>query len=99
MVAASRWTEHRDATLRRMVGQGASDRTIAAELHVAGETVRYRRMALGLAPGQAHWWVPKEREPRRDLDGMPLPAGHLVTWGALTAGTLLAGEPYPAPRP
>lgn len=27
----------------------------------------------------------------------PLPPGHPVSWGALTAGTLLEGVPYPLP--
>lgn len=34
--------------------------------------------------------------PRRD-DRPPLPAGHALTWGALIAGTVLEGTPYPFP--
>lgn len=29
----------------------------------------------------------------------PLPAGHALTWGAITAGTVLAGAKYTPPTP
>lgn len=30
-------------------------------------------------------------------DRGPLPAGHLLSWGAITEGTVLAGAEYPFP--
>ena len=30
-------------------------------------------------------------------DRGPLPAGHVLSWGAITAGTVLAGTEYPYP--
>ena len=30
-------------------------------------------------------------------DRGPLPAGHALSWGAINAGTVLAGSPYPYP--
>ena len=30
-------------------------------------------------------------------DRGPLPAGHTLSWGAITAGTVLAGAEYPYP--
>ena len=30
-------------------------------------------------------------------DRGPLPAGHALSWSAINAGTVLAGEPYPYP--
>lgn len=39
------------------------------------------------------YWGPDEEDRRRE----PLPAGDRRTWGAITAGTLLEGMPYPLP--
>ena len=33
-----------------------------------------------------------------DLSRDPLRAGHPVTWGAITAGTVLEGSPFERPR-
>lgn len=41
--------------------------------------------------------APTEAEPEQAAEREPLPAGHPVSWGALIAGTLLAGTPYPLP--
>ena len=34
---------------------------------------------------------------RAAADCGPLPAGHALSWGAITAGTVLAGSEYPYP--
>jgi hypothetical protein len=84
------WTDAQDAQIKRLRSQGATWDTIAATLHVTRWTVidRGRRIGARLPPPD---FVPEPEDPERP----PLLPGDARSWGAITAGTLLAGLPYP----
>ncbi len=86
------WTQAEDNQIRRMRLEGATWDAIAAALHVTRWTAieRGRRIGTRRPP-------PDFRPPPDDLTRDPLPAGHPRSWGAITAGTVLDGEPYPLP--
>jgi hypothetical protein len=92
------WTEPRDAQLRRLRGDGASWDMIAAALAISRNAAieRGRRLGARLPPPARVAEVEDRylRDPRRD----PLPIGHPMPWGLLTAGTSIAGEPFPDGR-
>jgi hypothetical protein len=57
---------------------------------------------LTAAPGNSRTGPPASHSPAPDSVGRrgirpsdPLPAGSPVSWGAITRGTLLDGQPYP----
>ena len=88
------WTEARDTMLRDLRGAGKSWDIIGAALGISRWAANQRGHLLG---------AQKPPAPARDpnsapLSGRePLAAGHPVTWGAITAATLLAGTAYPFP--
>lgn len=86
------WTSAQDARIRRLRAEGATWETIADDLGLSRWTVieRGRRIRARLPPPD---FVAVLDDPGRG----PLPAGHARTWGAMNAGTVLAGEPYPLP--
>ena len=92
MAKKMQWTEAQDLTIRRMRIEGASWDAISAALGVSRYTAieRGRRIGARRPPPEA---VPQPEDPRRE----PLPAGHPRSWGAINAGTLLEGTPYPLP--
>ncbi len=86
------WTPSADATIVRMRAAGASWDIIAATLHHDRWTIIERGKKIGaVAP------PPPPDEPEIDLGREPLPSGHPDTWGAIIAGTCLAGARYPHP--
>jgi hypothetical protein len=88
------WTAAMDTQLRRLRGDGATWDAIAAALGLNRHAVieRGRRIGARLPPrsqvaaARAAWLQDRTRE--------PLPAGHPVSWDALTAGSVLAGQSY-----
>jgi len=84
------WSPAQDMQIRRRRIEGASWETIAAELALPPRDVAARGHRLGAA---------RSRTPGAAQDALrePLPAGHPDSWGALTAGTVLQGLPYPLP--
>jgi hypothetical protein len=84
------WTDPRDALLKRMRAQGTAWETIAGALGISRNAAieRGRRIGARLPPPE---YVPEPEDPERPA----MPAGHSVSWGAIVAGTCLAGEPYP----
>ena len=57
-------------------------------------TRRHAQRSLGIAGNIKGTAVNRSVAPLADMDRDPLPSGHSFTWGALTAGTSLAGEAY-----
>ena len=87
------WTEQRDRILCALRAEGRSWDTIAAMLGISRWAAIQRGRLLGAF---------KPEPPPRHDDEVPdaagreaLPAGHPVSWGAITAGTLLDGAAYP----
>ena len=86
------WTLAQDTRLRRLRGQGATWDDIAAVLGLTRWTVieRGRRIGAQLPPPE---FVPEPEDPDREA----MPAGDPRSWGSITAGTVMDGEPYPLP--
>lgn len=95
------WTPERDALLLARRAEGRSWDAIAAEFAISRSALIARGRRLGLRPCRGHTAPPPPRpvlpEPEEDPDRPPLPPGHPRSWGAITAGTLLEGSPYPYP--
>jgi hypothetical protein len=90
------WNQLTDNQLRRLRAEGATWDTIAAALRLSRSAVIEHGRRIGAQrprPKVAMAVVRELLDPGRE----PLPAGHPVTWGAITAGTLLAGSRYPWP--
>ncbi len=87
------WSESRDDLLHRLRGDGRSWDSIAALLGISRWAAIQRGRFIGAkkppAPPRAAHEDPANRE--------ALPPGHAASWGAITAGTVLAGAPYPYP--
>lgn len=83
------WTAASDALLIRMRERGASWDAIGEALMLCRTSVIRRGKELN-----AEKPISVVRAVPRDMGGEPLPAGHPVSWGAITVGTLLDGEPY-----
>jgi hypothetical protein len=97
MPAKIEWRPDQDATIRRMAGAGAPHEAIARAVGVSRWCARDRMDALGIAidsktgPRRKEVQMPDQPMiPWRD----PLPAGHPISWTALTAGTCLDGSAY-----
>jgi hypothetical protein len=86
------WTAAQDTRIRRLRREGATWDTIAAELGLSRSTIIERGRRIGARPPPPEF-IPEPDEPHRG----PLPAGHPRTWGVMTAGSVLADEPYPLP--
>ncbi|MDE2516961.1 MAG: AsnC family protein [Rhodospirillales bacterium] len=86
------WTDAQDSQIRRLRAEGAGWEMIAAILGISRFAVMDRGRSLG-ARKPVETPAPVAEDPQRE----PLPAGHPRSWGALTDGTVLAGEAYPLP--
>jgi len=86
------WTDALDSQLRRMRAEGAGWDDIGAVLGITrwAASERARRIGAHLPPPE---FVPPPEDPERE----PLAAGHPRSWGAITSGTVLQGQPYPLP--
>jgi len=92
-----RWTDDRDMLLCTMRENARSWDAIAAALGISRWAAIERAKLLGAhIPLPAH--ARAAQGPLHDPAREALPAGHPITWGALVAGTLLDGAPYPFPR-
>jgi hypothetical protein len=87
------WTDVQDTQIKRLRSEGRSWDSIAAVMGVTRWTIieRGRRIGARLPPPD---YVPEPADP----DRAPLSAGDDVSWGAITDGTVLAGQPYPYPH-
>lgn len=96
MRAKIEWTEQRDDLLTALRAEGATWDGIAARMRVSRWAVLERGKHLGIwRPAPAATVKPATRA----MDSDPLPPGHPVSWGAITAGTWLSGQPYPYAPP
>ncbi len=86
------WTAEEDAAIAARRARRASWEGIAREVRASRSAVIDRARLLGL-PRQRPV-APVAEAPR--LRG-PLPPGHPLAWGAITAATLLDGAAYPFP--
>ncbi len=94
------WTEAMDYEIRRLRAGNASWDIIAAALGISRWATSERGRAIGarvvrlkkIVSGQP---LAKIVNPTR----LALPAGHPLSWGLLTQGTLLHGTAYPPPPP
>ncbi|MDD2876065.1 MAG: AsnC family protein [Acidiphilium sp.] len=87
------WTESADNTIRRMRADGATWAAIGDMLGLSRNTIieRGRRIHAAGGPSQA----PRPpRPPEEDPNRGPLRAGHPISWGILTAGTVLEGTAF-----
>ena len=87
------WTEPRDTILFTLRAEGRSWDAIAAVLGISRWATIERGRKLGAQK------PPPSLAAAAFADGArePLPAGHPMSWGAITAGTLLDGATYPYP--
>lgn len=92
MAVATNWTAAIDNAIRTMRKDGRTWRDIGQVLTLSRDAVRLRGKDIGA-------WRPAEQKKRIRIHPTPTrdayPPGHPETWGAITAGTLLAGVPYP----
>lgn len=85
------WTPFADLTLLQMRHEGAPWPIIARQLQVGRSAAIERARCLGIKSKTRLPPAPHvARSPR--IDRAPLPAGHPLTWGAITTGA-----PYPHP--
>jgi hypothetical protein len=91
------WTEVADSRLTRMRGEGASLRAMAAAFGLSRSAIAERASRLGLVLPTRAPDVAKPTPPNPELQRDPLPAGHPISWGLITAGTCLEGTPYVVP--
>lgn len=88
------WTPQADARLFQMHASGVSMRALARAFGLGRQAISERAMRLGI-----HTRLPLPvRKPalisNEDATREPLPAGHPISWGLLTAGTSLEGAAY-----
>jgi len=86
------WTAAQDSQIRRLRAEGGSWDEIAAILGLSRWSAidRGRRIGAQLPSPE---FVPEPEDSERE----PLPPGDPHSWGAINAGTILEGEPYPFP--
>lgn len=90
MPRALKWTADMDDLIRERRAEGATWDGIAAELGHARWTTIERAKLIGAHSVRAGARAPAEAARDRDA----LPPGDPITWGAITRGTILDGEPY-----
>ncbi len=93
MPAALIWTDSRDHVLCALRAEGRSWDSIDAMLGISRWAVMERDRLVGAVKA-----MPPPRLAAGDLAEAGrevMPAGHPVSWGAITAGTLLDGMAYP----
>jgi hypothetical protein len=101
------WTVAAKRKFRMMWERGDTLTAIQAEFEIGKAAAQHARRYFGLAPRQTGSAAPKLVAPvapkpvapapaASPARGFPegLPAGHPVTWGALTAGTILDGVAF-----
>ncbi len=93
------WTETADYHLIRMRKAGASLRAMAAAFGLSRSAVTERSRRLGLTIPSKSEPTPRPAMALQDSNREPLPAGHILSWGLITQGTCLEGEPYTPPVP
>lgn len=91
MPAPLAWTAAMDEMLTALRREGRTWDGIAGTLGVSRWTAIERGKFLGIRAPKP---IREPKEPRESADRPPYPPGHPVTWGLITAGTLLAGQPY-----
>lgn len=82
------WSEAEDAYVKEMRIDGYSWDHIAARKGVARSTAIERGKLIGAT-------VPEKVDTYIDPERAPLSAGDVATWGAINAGTCIAGCSYP----
>lgn len=90
------WSAVADTHLVQMRLEGRSWPSVARHLGVGRSAAIERARRLGLPPATRLPPAQTKPSPPR-IDRPPLPAGHTLTWGCITSGTVLHGEPYPHP--
>ena len=93
MAAALIWTKSRDNLLIELRAEGRSWDSIAAMLGLG----RWAAIQRGRLVGACKPESPPAQRDTGPTGRDALPAGHPITWGAITAGTLLADMAYPIP--
>jgi hypothetical protein len=88
------WTPGLDSQIRDLRREGVTWDRIADSLGLGRNTVLERGRRIGARRPPGRQAVAAAEEPR---DRLPRQAGHPDTWGLITAGTVLEGEPYPYP--
>jgi DNA-binding CsgD family transcriptional regulator len=84
MTRAIEWTSEMEKTLCEMRAEGCSCSEIAAALEISKNAVINRCDRLGMVTGARFRRL--QILPRiEDRDEAPLPPGHPVSWGAITA--------------
>lgn len=93
------WTQAQDETIRRTRRDGATWDAIATALGTSRNAVieRGRRIGARRAPPPPADPAADAQAALRDPAREPMPPGHPVAWGAITAGTSLDGHAYPWP--
>ena len=85
------WTPQADLVVIQMRGGGSPWPVIARTLQVGRSAVIERARSLGIR-SKTHLPRPAAKLAIPRIDRPPLPAGHPLTWGAITDGI-----PYPYP--
>lgn len=92
------WTPEVDARLTQLHASGASVRALARAFGLGRQAVSERATRLGIYTKPT---LPQRKPTSVSSDDAtrdPLPAGHPISWGLLTAGTSLDGAPYQLPE-
>ena len=89
------WSPQADASLLQLRAEGLTWITVASRLSVGRNAAIERARRLGLQPLTRI--QPAPRAPVERIDRPPLPAGHPLSWRAITDNTPLQDEPYPYP--
>ncbi len=98
-ITAIQWTPIADQRLTRLRTEGASMRFIAKAFGLSRSSITERARRLGLNIPTKPVLLPKPPKAETDPGREPLPAGHQISWGLITAGTCLEGAPYTPPSP
>ncbi len=91
------WSSQADRHLLTLRAAGVAWREIASELRVGRNAAIERARRLGVRPLTRPFVPPLPRLVPERMDRPALPAGHPITWGAITDGTPLDGSRYPYP--
>ena len=89
------WTNQADTHLLRLRADGLPWHAVASKLNVGRNAVIERSRRLGLRPLTHVQPAPRPIPERNDRPA--LPAGHPISWRAITDSTPLQDEPYPYP--
>lgn len=95
MSTAIPWSPFADRQIVALRAAGVPWHAVASQLQVGRNSVIERARRLGIPPLTHQLSPPRPTPPR--IDRPALPAGHPCSWQAITACSLLAGQPYPYP--